>query len=403
MSQPPNRAGLVLAAWCLLAAGCASIEGGGYASTLQAATAIRAQSPEDEFEDDETKKKDPLFGRLFEDLGELFKPNPDAQRAADEFRQADELFVSKQYGQALSKYKKAALYGRRAAIEQDALFMIAECYFFGDEYPDAIEAYEDLLARYPNTRHFDKVMQRLFVVARYWQDLQRARPRMTLNPNFTDASRPLFDTTGQSIKAYKTIWTHDSTGPLADDAIMLVANSYFENNRWEEASFFYDQLRTDYPQSPHLIKAFLLGFKAKLEAYQGPGYDRTPLDEAEELIEVLLAQFSDQLGEERVRILEARSQVRALQAEREWEMAQYFARGKHYGGARSYLQNLIDKYPETQFADLARKRLQELQGLPDTPPDRFGWVLKFIPQRNTLPKPISKPSVAQGRQALPTE
>ena len=42
-------------------------------------------------------------------------------------------------------------------LEQDALFQLGESYFFAERYPKANNAYEELLRKYPNSPHLDKV------------------------------------------------------------------------------------------------------------------------------------------------------------------------------------------------------------------------------------------------------
>src|SRR5690606_16274895 len=169
--------------------------------------------------------------------------------------------------------------------------------------------------------------RRLYAIGEYWKERYQESPTWTLRPNLTDKTRPLFDTKGNSVSMFRAIWMHDPTGPLADDAIMQVANTHFLNGNYQSADEHYSQLRRDYPSSKHVMQAYLLGFRTKLELYQGPVYDRTPLNEAEELIDTLLLQFGHELGEERERVLQARAIVRAQQAERDWNSAEYYLKG----------------------------------------------------------------------------
>ncbi|MHC4180387.1 MAG: tetratricopeptide repeat protein, partial [Planctomycetota bacterium] len=101
----------------------------------------------------------------------------------------------------------------------------------------------------------------------------------------------------------------DPTGPLADDSIMATANAYFGRGRYEDASYYYDLLRTEYPRSEHQIQAHVLGLQSKLRVYQGKLYDGTPLNEADEIAEQALTQFRDQLGPEQVRVAEVRDSI----------------------------------------------------------------------------------------------
>ncbi|MFO0942270.1 MAG: hypothetical protein U0930_16150 [Pirellulales bacterium] len=43
-----------------------------------------------------------------------------------------------------------------------------------------------------------------------------------------------------------------------------------------------------------------------------------------------------------------------------------------------YLEQLLEKYPDTDFAALARDRLKEIDGKPDRPPQKFVPLVKLF-------------------------
>jgi len=142
---------------------------------------------------------------------------------------------------------------------------------------------------------------------------------------------------------------------------------HFLEGEFEEAEDWYDHLRNDYPNSEHHATATLLGLRTKLNLYQGAKYDETPLVEAAELIDQMLVQFPDAPPDERQRLLQARATVQAMLAERHWSMSDYYYRSGYNRAARYYCQNIIDEFPDTRFADLARQRLAATAGLPPEP------------------------------------
>ena len=58
------------------------------------------------------------------------------------------------------KFEEAVERGPHSPIEQDAMFMLAESYFFGDRYIKARDAYDELVKEHPNTRYLDTVIDR---------------------------------------------------------------------------------------------------------------------------------------------------------------------------------------------------------------------------------------------------
>src|SRR5208337_4840286 len=96
--------------------------------------------------------------------------------------------------------------------------------------------------------------------------------------------------------------------------------------------------------------------------------------DAQEIAEQALKQFPGQLGEEERRVRDTLSVIHEQRAEREWVMAQYYDNKAEYRAAREYYRYLLQKYPQTSFAQRAKNRMQEIQGEPDEPPNHFKWL-----------------------------
>ena len=292
-----------------------------------------------------------------------------------------ELFEQERYSEAASKFKAAAGRWPDSTLEEDALFMLGQCYVFTDQYPKAQDAYDNLLKKYSNSRHLDTVVKHLFTIGRYWENLYESDPQWAtrITPNLTNRERPLFDIFGNAMKAYESVWTNDPTGPLADDAMMATANAFFRKGRFEDAAQYYDMLREQFPKSEHQARAHLLGLQSKLQVYQGEKYDRTPLDEADKIAGRTLTQFRDELGPEHARLVETRDRIAEEKAKRDWAMAQYYDRKKQYGAARYYYLAVIEDFPLSQYTPQANARLEAISSEPNNPPNRFKWLTDMFP------------------------
>jgi outer membrane protein assembly factor BamD (BamD/ComL family) len=306
-----------------------------------------------------------------------YGPSEDVARAL--YQEGEDLFRQRRFKEAASIFKQGAKRAPESPLQEDCLFMAGESLFFSDQYPKATETYAELLKQYENTRYLDLVVARQFAVGDYWEKLHVAEPGWLLGFQFGDRTRPTFDTWGHAIKAYRSVQMNDPTGPLADDSIMAVANAYFVKGRYEDAAFNYDLIRKDYPKSTHQLNARLLGLKSKMQTYQGPMYDGTPLEEAAGIADQTLVQFGSELGGEGDRLIRERNEILEKQAERDWAMAQYYDRKKYYRAARYYYRLLLDEYPTTAFAEKANARLIEIQNRPDVPPNRFKWLTSLFP------------------------
>jgi TolA-binding protein len=299
---------------------------------------------------------------------------PDEKIARAAFQDGLDLMHQKKFDEAAAKFYTASWRWPDSALEEDSLFLLGECYFFADRYAKAYDAYANLLKKRENTRYLDTVMWRAFDIGRYWELADIHAHHWPVTPNFTDKTQPWFDTGGNALGAYQQVRLHDSMGPLADYALMATANYHFRNRQWEEAAESYDSLRKDYPKSKFQMDAHVLDLQSVTRIYQGPYYDAAPLNRAKEIADQTLKQFKGRLGDEEHYVVETSARIVEQKAQREWAMARYYDDKQHYGAARQYYKSLIDTYPRTPLAEKAEKRLQELKGKPDNPPNHFKWL-----------------------------
>jgi TolA-binding protein len=326
---------------------------------------------------------------------------PNEQFARQEYAEGIRLFREKEYRAAEKHFKTAAERGPHSPIEQDAMFMLAESYFFDDRYIKARDSYDALVKEHPNTRYLDTVIDREWSIARYWEQHEDYSPDWVMTPNGYDRTRPWLDTIGHAIKTYDNIRLNDPTGPRADDAIMATANIYFQRGRYDDADYHYTLLRREYPRSELQFEAHLLGLQAKLRKYQGADYDGMPLEEAKTLVKQLRIQFSGRLSdEEKQRLRTVESQLNLEIATRDYRMAEYFDGTKHYGAARYYYAQVMKKYPNTELATQARERLAQIGGEPDEPPKRLAWFVDLFPQSSEKSRVARIPELQNGGPRL---
>jgi len=328
--------------------------------------------------------------------------------SADELRQADECRVAYEngkYDEAIKLSKKVAKKFKETTLGEKAQFYLAESYFELGRYAKAQDAYDQLFEDYPSTRYVEPATRRLFFIGKEW--LQIAEPvakteimqvsgekvvednsdppgkprdptlRVPLLPNFHDRSRPVFDTQGNALRSLKSIWMNDPTGPLADDALMLTATYYQRHQNYVEADRYFEILREEYPDSPHLESAFVLGAHVKQMSYQGPYYEGQDLEGARKLKEQSLQLFP--VSSHRQQIRKDLDELYLQEAERLWAKVEYYEKKNKPKAIAIACVKLVAEYPDTGYAKEAREMLRgidrrEIQDLPE--------VMEFL---ETLP------------------
>ena len=327
-----------------------------------------------------------------------------------------------EYDQSIKLCKKAAKKFKETSLGEEAQFYLAESYYAKGEYGKAQDGYDQLFEDYPSTRYIEPATRRLFAIARNWLEIvdpvaknqirqvsgekviEENSPakksndptvRVPILPNFHNKSRPWFDTQGNALKCLKSIWMNDPTGPLADDALMLTATYYQRKQNFVEADRYFEILRDEYPNSPHLEDAFVLGAHVKQMSYQGPYYEGRDLAGAQKLKEQSLHLFPASL--ERPQLREDLQKIYLQQAERAWYEVEYYQKKRRPRAVAIACIQLINEYPDTSFAKDARAILKgidrsELNGLPD--------VNEFV---SSLPAAEPKPQEPSGRTNGPVK
>lgn len=323
---------------------------------------------------------------------------PNEQRARVAYDEGQALFGEGKYGKAAKRFTEAAQRWPSSSIEQRAMYQEANCYFYDDKYVEARDKYAELLEKYPNSGQVDSVIERLWAIGKYWEKHHEQQPHWTLTPNLTDETRPWFDTLGHAVKAYEHIQLYDPTGPRSDDAIMAIAGIYFRTDRYNDADHYYELLRQQYPRSSFQFEAHLLGLQTKLQKYQGPNYDGTPLEEAKVLANQLRTQFAGRLkDDERQRLDETRAQVAQAIAARDMAMASHYENTNNHGAARVYYTEILKKHPESQLAAEARTRLAENADLPARPEEPMKWLVDLFPENPERTRVARVPELRDSR------
>lgn len=271
-------------------------------------------------------------------------------------------------------------------VEEDSMFMLAESQFRQRSYSWAQDSYDALLEKYPSTRHMEESTHRLLSIAMYWLDYSAesdlngdiklaggaqinpakppkapATPAIPIIPNVTDRTRPVFDTDGNALRALRSVWLHDAAGNLADDALMVSANHHLRTGDFVESARLYQLLREQYPDSPHFQDAHLLGAHVTMASYEGSAYDGSPLDEASGLKKVALASFTQMSDDERQRLKREITKMDEERVGRLWATVEFYKAKKQPESVEVYCLKIINQYPDSKYAEPARKMLASLE------------------------------------------
>lgn len=325
----------------------------------------------------------------------------DFRMGRDEFDKVKEkLYDEKKYAEAEKEFKKLVKKYKDYPVEEDSLYLIAESQYIEKRYAYAQDSYDRLIKKYPNTRYREKSCQRLFTIGTIWlrgdisekevtkaseqllqvnaEDIQQnpkqkeglERKSYTLVPNFSDKTRPTFDTQGRALQALNSVFIHDPEGGLADDALMMRAAYFIRRGNYRDADIELNRLREHFQKSEHAKTAFFLGPHVKLMNYQGARYDSRLLGEADALARGTLQLYPE--SPQTKKLEEELAMIKEQQAEREWERALFYSKRGKVKAAGMYAELLIREHPRSQAAEKSRQYLTTLD-----PKYRSGFIKDY--------------------------
>lgn len=278
---------------------------------------------------------------------------------------------AKLFRQAADKYEEGAKNWRSSTLEQDALLRAAESHFFAEDYYQAEQLYAKLIKEYPRNPYLDHVDSRRFEIADYWLKTDSVSHKPFVVINWSDGKYPWNDTGGHGKRVLEKMRLDNPTGRVSDDATMRLAVEDFQKGKFESAADTFADLRMTFPDSEHQFNAQFLELQSLIASYRGSDYSSLPLTEAQQRVKQIVRQFPREAGERQDELNQAYAKIRFQMAERVWNQADYRRSRGENGSAKFHYERLLENYADTPFAPQAREALQELEGLPSDPPQRF--------------------------------
>ncbi len=149
--------------------------------------------------------------------------------------------------------------------------------------------------------------------------------------------------------------------PLGRQAALKIADTFFASKDPEsqaEAQVRYKDFATRFPNDPHRAYALLMLGRTYLQQAKGPLRDLTPVRQAAESFQQVVALFAESPEAQEARVLLAK--CREDLATHELLVARFYLQVGAKEGARNRLHYLLRNYPETAAAKEGEALLKQL-------------------------------------------
>jgi outer membrane protein assembly factor BamD (BamD/ComL family) len=228
----------------------------------------------------------------------------------------------------------------QSPVRDRALFLMARALY---GYGDRIRAFyylDELMDTYPESRFFYPALELQFTIAdRYLEGYKR---------RFLGV--PMFKAEDEAVEMLYRIQQRSPGSPLAERALLR-----------------------NYPRSPLTPRVRLRQGYSYLLQFRGPRFDATPVINAREQLSAVASEYPDLAAEEQVPELLER--IDHAMAQKLYVTGDFYRRTRQPRGAAYLYQYLLERYPDTAYAEQAQAEL-----------DRLGPVAGEVPEP-AIPEP----------------
>jgi outer membrane protein assembly factor BamD len=253
---------------------------------------------------------------------------------------------------AIKAYASVAKKYPNSIYAPEAFYRSAHLHLARKEYTKAFDDFQEVIARYPNTRRFNEIIGEQYRIASALLDGARNRMFFGLLPGFVSRDRAL--------GYFETILVNAPYSDYAPLSLMNIARGHQKLKNNEDAIYALDRMINNYPQSLLAPDAYLKIGQTHASLVDGPYYDQASTKEAiTYFTDFMLLYPSDPNVAAAEKGLDG---MKTMLAESKMKIGDfYFYKRNNFTAARVFYNEAITSYPESAVANRAKLRLVDVE------------------------------------------
>lgn len=254
-------------------------------------------------------------------------------------------------GSAIRAYKKVGKKYAASVYAPEAFYRAGQLYLLRKQYFKSFEYFNQVVARYPNSKHFNDVIGEEYRIASALLDGARNRI-WGIIPGFKNRSR--------AIEYFEVIVQNAPYSDYAPLALMNEARGFLKERETEEAIDALDRMINNYPQSLLAPDAYLKLAQTHQKLVEGPYYDQGSTNEAITYFQDFLILYPNDPNIPAA--AKGLDQMKTVLAESKIKIGDfYFKKRNNFTAARVFYNEAITSYPDSPIAAVAKKKLAQVE------------------------------------------
>lgn len=272
-----------------------------------------------------------------------------AKNPREQLEYAQQLQAKKQYGDAITAYRRLIRRWPTAYSVQEGRLGFAECLAQTGYLFKAFQEYQNLITKHPNTTHFDTALQRQFDIGKRFLNGERHKVW----------GLKIFPSDEKAVEVFEQVVKNAPYGKLGPEAQFHIGLVYEKQKEYLSAVHAYEKILERYADNPLAEKAqFQIGLAYRKESARAE-YDQNASDQAIGAFTDFLTRYPH--AENATKAEQYRVTLRQEQSRGLFNVARFYEKNKNYKAAIIYYNEVIAKNPKSEWAGKAQSKILELK------------------------------------------
>lgn len=267
-----------------------------------------------------------------------------------QYKEAVKYFEKKEYRKAAQEFRKVLIHYPDSEDAADAQYYLGRCLEETNKPYQAFLEYEKVTGSYPNSKRINEVIEREYNIGEYFLNRE---PKKWMGVSVYDfVDHP-------SIEIFKKIVEKSPYSKYASQAQYKMGMLMLQLGRYEEACDAFQKVIDNYPDSEWASPAKYQLAIATAKGFSGTAYDSYSLEEATKRLDEFVKEHPE--AEISPKAIGQLADLRDKEAKKSFDTAHFYETQKKYNSAAVYYQIVIDRYPESQYVQEAKKKIAGLK------------------------------------------
>lgn len=273
------------------------------------------------------------------------KANPEEQ-----FDYAKSFFDNGNYKLAAAEFEKLINSFSNSSLAPEAGYYSGLAYQKNEDYYKAFLIYSKVLTQYPHSKRISQIIENTYQIGEiFFEGKKRKLMGLEILSSLTTAEG-----------IFKSIIDNAPYSEYGDKAQFKLGECYGKMNNYRQAVIEFEKVVKSYPESQLANEAqYKIAFYSLMVSMPSD-YEQETTDEAIEKFE----NFIKDSPSDKEMIEEAKIAINGLKgkkAKHEYEIASFYENNRKYESAVIYYDSVVRKYPGSEWALLAKERLEGIK------------------------------------------